>query len=744
MRIFTSVFFLFCFAGALQAAHIIGGVLTYKCLGNGSYEFTMKMYRDCAGGGAGFDNNAPVSIYKGNSQVPLTTLFVSPQAVQGIPPVINDPCLILPAGICVQEARYTFTYTFSDWPSNQPYTISYQRCCRNNTISNIIQPEDTGATFTVEITAASQALCNNSPTFETFPPIVICAGQPIDFLHQATDAEGDQLIYSLCAPLKGGGPDGGPGSPGPANGCNGIVPNPACPPPYDPIDYLPAYNPLNPLPASPGMQIDPVTGFLTGVPTAQGQFVVGVCVEEFRNGQLLSVIRRDFQFNVTSCNPVVDAQLVSDSTFGSQGYIIRACLSEQPIKLLNESTLNPSVDVFYWEFGIDGAIQQFPELEPVINFPGPGVYDGLFLINPGSSACGDTAEVRIEIFEEPQADFSFFYDTCVAGPVFFTDATNPGDGGIVEWTWDFGDGSSSDLESPTHIYQEPGEKFAVLRVLDAKGCESEAIGKVTYFPVPALILVSPNDTTSCPPATITFNNLSTPIDDTYTVSWDFGDGGTGADISPAYRYETDGIYSVYLEIISPIGCRTDTLFEDLIRIKKNPIAHFSYSPLNPTNLQPDIFLKDSSQFANGWDYYLDGKRIGAGPDRAFTMPDTGWQELRLIVSNDLGCRDTAVQWIDVFPEFRYYLPNAFTPNFDSLNDEFGGTGILPSYTAFRLQVWDRWGQLAFETDSPYEYWNGQYRNTGREAPDGVYVCLARFTGPRGQPFEYKGFVTLMR
>lgn len=742
MRIFTLLIFL-SLNLTVQAAHIIGGVVTYECQGNGLYTFRIKMYRDCAGGGAGFDSNAPVSIYKGNSQTPLATVFVSPQNIQSIQPNINDPCLILPPNICVQEATYQFDFQFTDWPSAQSYTISYQRCCRNNTVSNMIQPGDTGATFTIELTAASQALCNDSPVFEVFPPIVICANQSIDFLHQAVDAEGDQLIYSLCAPLKGGGPDGGPGSPGPANGCNGIVPNPACPPPYDPIDYVPPYNPLNPLPANPGMTINPVTGFLTGVPNALGQYVVGVCVEEYRNGQLLSVVRRDFQFNVASCEPVVFADIQEDTLLGPQDFLLRSCLSD-PVELINQSTLNPFLDDFYWEFEIEGVVQQFPELEPTINFPGPGTYTGMFLINPGSSACGDTAFVQVEIYAEPQADFSFFYDTCIAGPVFFIDETAEGSGPVASWQWDFGDGEAASLESPTHIYLESGEKWVVLDVIDVNGCEDETIKKVTYFPVPALILVSPDDTTSCPPATITFTNLSSPIDDTYTVNWDFGDGGVDSVISPVHTFETDGNFSVYLEIISPIGCQTDTLFQDLISIRKNPVAGFSFSPDKPTNLNPLVFLQDSSLYANGWDYYLNGVRIGAGPNLAYSMPDTGWQELRLIVSNSLGCRDTAIQWIDVIPEFRFFLPNAFTPNFDNLNDLFGGTGILPGYSNFQLQIWDRWGQLIFQTDSPYEYWNGKFFNTGKEVPDGVYVCLAHFTGPRGEPFEYKGFVTLMR
>jgi len=734
---------LFTFTGGLRAEHIIGGVVSYECLGGGLYEFTVKMYRDCAGSGAYFDFNAPFSIYKGGSQNPLTTLYIDPETIQSIPATISDPCLVLPPNVCVQEGIYQFTYLFADWPSSQSYTVSYQRCCRNLTVANIFQPGDTGATFSIEITPASQAVCNNSPVFETFPPIVICGNQPIGYLHQATDAEGDQLIYSLCAPLKGAGPGGGPGNPGGVTDCDGIAPNPACPPPYEPIDYVPPYNPLDPLPADPGLEINPITGLLTGTPNAYGQFVVGVCAEEYRNGQLLSVIRRDFQFNVTSCEPVVYASIEADSLFGSQNYLIQACTSE-PVEIVNQSTLNIWEDEFYWEFQFGDSLFRFYELEPEIVFPGPGNYLGTFQIRQSNSDCGDTAHVMVRIFPEPEAGFAFHYDTCVAGPVFFIDKTTTEGDPVSEWLWDFGDGNLSDFDSPTHSYSEPGEKWAVLRVTDINGCEDDTIRKVSYFPVPALILVSPDDTTSCPPAAITFTNLSTPIDESYSVHWDFGDGGVDSVISPVHTFGQDGIFSIGLEIVSPIGCHTDTLFKDLINIKKKPVAGFYFSPAEITSLDPVVTMIDSSLFASGWDYYLGGRLVGRGPDFTLTLPDTGLHEVRLIVSNEIGCRDTVARWIDVFPEFHFYLPNAFTPNYDDINDLFGGTGILPGYSDFVLQVWDRWGQLIFQADSPYEYWNGLHKNTGREAPDGVYVCLVHFTGPRGQAFEYKGFVTLMR
>ena len=106
--------------------------------------------------------------------------------------------------------------------------------------------------------------------------------------------------------------------------------------------------------------------------------------------------------------------------------------------------------------------------------------------------------------------------------------------------------------------------------------------------------------------------------------------------------------------------------------------------------------------------------------------------------------DTIIQIVDVIPEIRYFLPNAFTPNFDSVNDGFKGSGVLDGATNFRLTIWNRWGEMIFETGDPDEAWNGQRFNSGRDSPNGVYVVVVTFTGPRGEDYELTGFATLIR
>ncbi|MFT4758270.1 MAG: gliding motility-associated-like protein [Paraglaciecola sp.] len=732
-------FFLFC-TTPIFAKHIIGGVVTYECLGGGTYKFTMIVYRDCSDlTGAGFDFSPPVTIYQGD--VEIETISGGFPEITDIEPVITDPCLILPDNLCVEEGIYEWEYTFADWPSADSYTISYQRCCRNATVTNIQTPGEIGATFTVEITPESQAVCNNSPVFNSFPPILICAGEPLIFDHSATDADGDQLIYEMCAPLTGGGQSGlGGGNP---NACDGIVPNPACPPPYTPVSFInPPYNVLNPMAGNPAVTVNPVTGMLSGTPEIQGQFVVGVCVSEFRNGQLLSRISRDFQFNVANCEPQIEA-VINENLTGSI-YTITQC-DDFNVFIENLSFQEEFIDLYYWEFEIDGQLETFTDWSPTIEFPAHGVYDGVLLLNPGSD-CSDTAYVQVRIFPEVVAEFNFDYDTCVAGPVFFSDSTYfvGGAGEVVSWDWSFGDGLMDTFHSPTHIYEDADDYFVQLDIVDANGCEDTKIRPLSYKPVPALIVIAPNDVVSCPPAEVLFTNLSEPINDTYTINWSFGDGDSINAISPTHVYDSVGFFDVSLEIISPFGCQIDTVFESLIEIQSPPVADFSFDPAFATNIDPEVNFLDESQNAAAWEWFLNGNLVTHDQNPVMNFLDTGWQEITLIITHPEDCKDTIVQLIDVVPLVFFHMPNAFTPNEDTVNDFFLGNGLLPGITNFRMSVWDRWGSEVYSTNDPLEKWNGLLNNDGRLAEDGTYIYTVVFTGPRGTPHEYKGYATLIR
>ncbi len=747
MRIFLLTIFIISIASfTTRAAHIIGGEITYECLGGDQYRFTMRIYRDCASGGAQFDgpgasiDAASITIFRGSAE--YDRLYLGAPTVTSIEPNLDNPCLIFPPGICVEEGVYVFTETLP--ASNQTYTVTYQRCCRNNTISNLIEPGTSGATYTVEVSPDAQNSCNNSPTFNNFPPIVICAGNPIDFDHSASDPEGDQLVYELCTPFLGGGTAGtDPGSgPNAAFLPNGVAPDPDSAPPYDPVNFVvPAYSASSPMAGDPVVTINPNTGLITGVPTTVGQFVVGVCVKEFRNGVLLSTVRRDFQFNVTSCTPTVEADIREDFELADKEFVVNAC-GNNTVVFENESVQEQFIDEFSWEFYINGTTEVFNEWNAEVTFPSEGTYEGRLFLNPETD-CGDTAIIFVNVYPEINSEFTYDYDTCVAGAVSFLDESFSGSGFLTDWFWDFGDGAISEEVNPEHLYGSPGMKSVALTVRDTNDCEETRVQDIFWVPAPAEVIVEPSSFVGCTPAELFFNNLSSPIDDTYDILWDFGDGTSSSEISPTHTYEEPGVYSVTLDIVSPIGCAIGATYPNWITIRQSPEADFTYSPQNPSNLRPEVTYTDQSERAVAWQWFFGEEGFTTEQNPIYTFPDTGYQEVIQVAIHENGCQDTARILLDVEPIVTYYLPNAFTPNSDSNNDFFLGNGIFEGMTDFEMTIWNRWGEKVFATNDPNEAWNGRKNNDGRMSPNGVYVVLVNYKNPRKKTINLKGYATLI-
>ena len=188
------------FASGSFASHIVGGEITYVCLGNNNYEFTVNIYRDCIGGNPAAlesDNPAFISIFRGSNFFSFDSLYLTSQQV--VPVNFSNDCIKNPPPTCLSLVQFKFVKNLP--ASNQEYTVVYQRCCRNEAINNIINPGITGATYSCKV---PPLICNNSAKFTYFPPQIICVNNPFVYDHSATDADGDSLSYEFCEALTGG------------------------------------------------------------------------------------------------------------------------------------------------------------------------------------------------------------------------------------------------------------------------------------------------------------------------------------------------------------------------------------------------------------------------------------------------------------------------------------------------------------------------------------------------------------
>ncbi len=733
-----------------HATHIVGGLLYYDCTGMNpdgtiNLEVTCKLFRDTKTNGADCDFDPLFGLYRQTSAgdwvfVDDFQTFLIGDPTEVIP---NDnPCLNEPVDqVGVEQCNYRFEINNLEVVSSS-YMISYQRCCRNNTIFNIDDPGETGIALTVEITPEAQALCNSNPTFNAFPPIFICSGFDLDIDQSATDPDGDSLVYRFCSPLASGGTDGSttPGSP---NSCTGVQPAPAnCPPPYDPVVFLaPDYASQFPIGGDPLVKIGLTDGIITGVPNALGQFTVGVCVEEYRDGVKIGEVRQDFQFNVLVCEPTVFADIQSAAEVSNQEFFIQSC-GENTVNIENNSTQQAFITSYEWVFDINGTMDTFDTRDVSVTFPGIGEYTGTMILNKGTD-CADTAEITVGVFPAIEGDFSFMYDTCVAGPVDFTDLTVTGADNLISWEWDFGEDDSS-VQNPSHIYSSPGNQLAKLVVTDSNECKDTVTQIVEYYPAPSTVIVEPNAFVGCAPADIVFTNLTMPIDESYDITWSFGDGETSNVISPSHVFDNPGKYTINIEIISPLNCEVAATFTDWITIKEGPIADFTFEPEELNSLNKTVDFTDMSIDGVSWQWSFGNEGFSQLQNPTYEFQDTGTHRVQLVTFHESGCTDTLVRFIDVMPLTRFFFPNAFTPNFDGTNETFKGKGVVDGMNEFSLNIWNRWGELVFQTLDPNEGWDGRKNNDGQLSPSGVYVYTYSFKGARNQLIEGKGKVTLLR
>lgn len=707
---------------AVKATHIIGGEMSYDCLGNNNYRITLKIYRDCINGAVGFDDPAAIGIY--NGPILVQSLDITPEDSLLIPPAVANPCLAIPPNVCVKECRYVFDVNLP--PINGGYTIVYQRCCRNNTILNISNPQDVGATYQAYIPGSGLFACNNSPRYNLFPPVALCAGDPLVFDHSATDPDGDSLVYSLCTPYSGADP-------------TDPAPNPPAGPPFIDVIYVAPFMSTYPLGSNPALAINQQTGLLTGTPNQIGQFVVAVCVSEYRNGQLIAVHKRDFQFNVVNCLSDVGAAFINPSPDP-----LNSC-NGFAIQFTNQST---NSSYYLWDFGDSTTTTDTSTaINPVYTYPQPGQYTVMLIANPGF-LCADTTYITFGVYPVLVADFDPPPGQCVSGNSFnFTaGGTFQND---TQITWDFGPQATpqtSTAQTPQGIsYPAPGTYDVTLTYV-GQGCTRTHTEQIEVYALPTVGLNIDNGN-GCVPFGVVFNNTSTASSSPLQYLWNFGDGEFSTETNPYHLYTSPGAYDVTLTAYSLSGC-VDTMvlnMPNLILVKPSPTANIVADPIVTDVLNPAVTVTDLS--TGGVDCQLwwgIGDTLNNCQNTySYNYTDSGTYYITQIVINQFGCPDTAIIKVRINPIVTLYAPNAFTPNGDMNNDGFRlyGEGIA----SYELLIYNRWGQKVFESNNIFEEWNGTLLNKGGEiAADGVFVYAAYYTTVFGEKGVQRGKVVLVK
>ncbi len=762
MRIILYIFLLFillpCFN--ISAKHIVGGQMYYNTIERGVYEFHLVLYRDCNDEGNLFDSQqnptsgilGTITVYREDmlDSVFFSTFLDAPD-IDTLDSLAPDVCQYSYFDLCIQRAEYTYTL---DLPvSEHSYIVSYQRCCRNGTISNIESPISTGSTYTIEITPLAQELERSSLRFPETPQSVACLGSRVELQHTAivpNHTMETEIRYEFCSPLVGGGLGGSGSNPGTIRDPDGIAPDPDLPPPYDEVLFVGGeFSAGTPLGGNPPVQIDSETGIVRGNMMQVGQYLYGVCASEYDlNGNLISRVLRDFELNTIQCVDSLEAAISADSIDSEGNYVINIC--DTCFFLFDASSPKEYVETKTWTLPREVDTFSVNRNGFTLCLREPGEYFGRLVINEGLS-CQDTASFRLIRHPYVGVNLSVDYDTCRSGDVSL-EATelNPFGAEVDKRRWIFSNFVVSNTDTLViPDYELNRGQNIVYYEMETGECEfNRRQIAFEYYPLPDNYMIHNTASRVCLPSEVEFRidgqdfSLSSP----YRFYWDFGDG-TARNFGAPYEshlYEENGQYTVRVIIENPMNCRDTLTVAESIFAWEQAVAYFSVFPDPPYFVEDLISFTNQSGNSKQWEWRKNGVVFSFDKDVEHAFASEGNYQVQLISSNEGNCADTAIQVLEVMRESKYHLPNAFRPNSSSSNRLYKGQGHLSSIQDFELNIYDRWGQKIFTSSDPEIGWNGRKNNSGNMMPAGVYVCQVRFVGPRGKSFQFREFATLIR
>ncbi len=482
-RILFTILTVFLLSVSADAAHIKGGFFTYKYLGPGSagnvrYQVTLTVYMICTATPAQISDPINFSIFDGANNQLLQNISVSKTNEYFLNKNFDEPCITGNETGCYYKV-VVYDLTSIELPSTpQGYIFAYQRCCRIAGINNVIGSGAVGNTFSIKIpgtAVAPGAETNSSPVFQVNDTAVVCRNSFFEYSFQASDLDGDSLAYQFCSAIEGGSQT----TPAPAT---------ASPPPYFSVPYQSPFSGSQPM--GPGVTIDPVTGIISGIaPDILGEFVISVCVNEYRNGILIGTTQKELHIRINDCQPLkakLDPSIITCDGF--------------TLNFQNLVANDPGTQ-YRWIFGdpASGAADTSLLATPTHTYTDTGVYVVKLVVSLSGGLCADSTTMLAKVFPGFFPNF-IAAGGCFTNPFQFTDQTATAYGVVDSWRWNFGDLSTladtSRIRNPQWTYAAAGTKTAQLIVTNSKGCKDTASVDVEVFDKPTITLAF-NDTLIC-------------------------------------------------------------------------------------------------------------------------------------------------------------------------------------------------------------------------------------------------------
>ncbi|MDC3338179.1 gliding motility-associated C-terminal domain-containing protein, partial [Flavobacteriales bacterium] len=389
--------------------------------------------------------------------------------------------------------------------------------------------------------------------------------------------------------------------------------------------------------------------------------------------------------------------------------------------------------------------------------------DYCFTVEDASGCVSSSSCVTIDVLPALSVDIMPPGLICSGDPIDIIANATGGNGGPYTFDWVTGSGtgiSPSSSGSPSTITDSPtADTWYYVTVSD--GCALDAIDSVEILinalPIAFLNVVNAS---GCAPFTAEFIlNTDIGVNFEYDYECDGVVDFEGGNMNPTYTYNSPGLYDVCVTVITASGCESTITTSGLVEVYPVPTAGFSPSPSTTSEISPIIQFYDESFGAETYVWVFgDGDSISGMGSDVINLTNTngtvqdpehfygsvGTYSVTQIVTNIYGCIDQITSAITVLPEQTLFVPNSFSPNGDGKNDFFIPQGVGIDNENFEMLIFNRWGEVIFETHSLNQPWDGKAKGNQKVAETDVYIWLIRTNNVFGNNIEYRGHVTLLK
>ncbi|MFT5480190.1 MAG: gliding motility-associated-like protein, partial [Bacteroidia bacterium] len=405
-----------------------------------------------------------------------------------------------------------------------------------------------------------------------------------------------------------------------------------------------------------------------------------------------------------------------------------------------------SFTTFYrWKFG-DGA--ESVDQHPTYFYKAPGLYT-VELVGYDKNGCADSviSVKNIEVVERPISLYQYDppFSKLPNSTINFTNLSTPANG--LNFFWDFDDqGVTSNVKDPQHTFSDSGT-YIVSLIATNLICSDTSEQKLYIEPHAPISNFSISSSMGCKPFTVQFTESTIHAN---TFRWYFDDGTESREANPRHTFEREGKYTITLISYGPGGA-TDTSSTDLIEVYPNPFADFVVTPVVHFLPNPIFSTYNTSVGSQSYLWNVLADRNGelvfesTHKDTSFILHDTGTFTVKLLVTNEFGCKDTLakLRYLHVLAGGHVYIPNAFTPhNSDDINAGFKPLMSGVKEDGYLFRVYNRWGEKLFETSNLNQAWNGKVND--EEVQLGMYIYTVKYRLHIGTEHKENGTVTVLR